>query len=133
MEALVNKHCTVDTNKQTILAVVYCIKFIQKKFFNEDNVEDNVEKIIKSDSSLDINNSGLIEILKQDVCYYNNGKENKCSADEIKQFAFCATEQSMVNAPYATTAYNDVKNLQSKDPEILKKLIKSYLSLLKQP
>ena len=133
MEALVNKHCTVDTNKQTILAVVYCIKFIQKNFFNKDNVEDNVEKIIKSDSSLDINNSGLIEILKQDVCYYNNGKENKCSADEIKQFALCATEQSMVNAPYAKTAYNDVKNLQSKDPEILKKLIKSYLSLLKQP
>ena len=119
--------------EKTILAVVYCIKFIQKKFFEGDNVE----KIIKSDSSLDINGSGLIEILKQDVCYYNNGKENKCSADEIKQFASCATEQAMVNAPYAKTAYNDVKNLQSKDPEItseiLKKLIKSYLSLLKQP
>ncbi len=95
--------------------------------------EDNVENIITSDSSLDINGSGLIEILKQDVCYSSNGKEIKCSAAEIIQCAYCAKEVAIAYAPDANTAYNDVVHLQSKDPEILKKLIKSYLSLLKQP
>jgi hypothetical protein len=36
-----------------------------------------------------------------------------------KQYAYCATEQAMVNAPDAKTAYNDVVHLQSKDPVII--------------